>query len=59
MTEEKKEKDARVIKVSKDLVEILDKIRNKIKEFTWGVDNSSYYTASKVLARRIKEVKLY
>lgn len=54
-----KEKDRKVIEISKDLVEILDKIRSKIKEFTWGIDNSSYYTASKVLAKRIKEVKLY
>jgi len=55
--EEKKEKDRKTIEVSNDLIEILDMIRNKIKNFTWGIDNSSYYTASKILAKKVRQVK--
>ena len=56
---EKKEKDVKNVKISKDLIDVLDKIRNKIQEFTWGVDNSSYYTASKILAKKVREAKWY
>jgi hypothetical protein len=60
--ETKKEEDEKqyVIAVCEDLMDILNEIKSRVKEFTWGAEsNLSNFKASKILANRIKNSKLY
>ena len=49
----------KTVRISAELIEILDQIKDNVKDFTWGVeDKLAYAKASKILARKIKESKI-
>ncbi len=58
MTEQKSK--ARIVAISEELYEILGKIKKNVSRFTWGAEpNMSNYKASKILAKRVNDAKLY
>lgn len=63
MVEEKKEryKEKRYsLQISQELKDILDKIRANVEYSTWGVETDlGYFKASKILAIRVKNSKVY
>ena len=51
----KKEDNTRTVRIDNELVKIMDRINERVKEFTWGAsDNAGYRVASQILAKRIK-----
>ena len=51
MSEE--ERKSKIIEVSEELIEVFERLRKKVSDVTWGVENMSYYNLSKILARKI------
>ena len=56
----KQKRDSHIVEISTELMEILELIKKTVEDFTWGAENKlSNYAASKILARKVKEKKLY
>ena len=51
MSEE--ERKSKIIEVSEELLDVFERLRNKVSEVTWGVESMSYYNLSKILSRKI------
>lgn len=49
---------AELIEVHPDLLEILNKIKEQIKEYSWGAVEVSNYQATKVLSEKWNKSKL-
>jgi hypothetical protein len=53
------ESDGRIIRISTELDEIFQSLREKVSEVTWGAsDDMSYYKLSKILARKIRAARI-
>jgi uncharacterized protein YejL (UPF0352 family) len=52
-----KEKDSKIIEVDASLIEVLEKLRAPINDFTWGVvgKDMSWRLLTKILAEKIKQ----
>lgn len=55
---EKEKSDAVVVRISKELADLIEKMKEPIQEFSWEAIKPSDYEASKILARKIKDLKL-
>ena len=56
MKEQELELMEKTVRISAELIEILDDIKKNVEEFTWGVeDKLAYAKASQILARKIKK----
>ena len=52
--------DSKVIRISQELIDVLEKIKHNVEKYTWGAeDNIGYCKASKILALKIKRANLY
>ena len=48
-----------IIEVDEEFFELLKKLENKVKVATWdGIEKISYKTLTRIMARKIKAVKL-
>lgn len=47
------EKEVVVVRISKELVDIMDSLKVKVNEATWNSVELSYVDISKILARKI------
>lgn len=56
INQQTKQKDSKIIEVHTDLIEILEKIRTKIDEYTYGSINGNvgYKSLTQLLAKKIK-----
>lgn len=52
---EEKEKDLINVRISKELVDILDSLKTKVDKVTWNSLNLSYAELSRILAKKIKQ----
>ena len=58
MAKELRDSKALTIECHEELIKILDKIKSKVKETTWGVVIPSNYEATKILAQKVNFSKI-
>lgn len=47
-----------IVNIGPELKKVLDEHRQRIKEATWGVDESSDWEAGEIIAKKIRDNKL-